>query len=96
MAKALKKFKVQLYPAHKSHGGYFCFSFQVCGGDIYPTKTFEAASVKDVLEIVTGFARDHKAACHAAVNCLSKPKPPGFDAATERLYFNMDKAEVRS
>lgn len=94
MAK-LRKFKARLYPAHKSRGGFYCFSFHVCGGDIYPTKEFEAASVRDVLEIVTSFAREHGAACHASISCLSKPKPPGFDAATEHLYFNMTKAETR-
>jgi hypothetical protein len=92
----LRKFTVKLYPAHKSHGGYYCFSFQVCGGDVYPSRTFEAATVRDVLDIVASFARDHGAACHASVSCQSKPKPAGFDAATERLYFNMDKAAVKA
>lgn len=93
----LRKFTVWLYPAHKSRAGYPCFSFDVCGGsDVYPFKTFEAATVKDVLNIVASFARAHGAPCHASVTCLSKPKPPGFDVATSLLYFNMDKAAVKA
>jgi hypothetical protein len=82
----LRKFTVKLYPAHLSTSGFRCFSFDVCGGK-YPTKEFEAAGLGDALSIVTSFA---------SLTCLSKPKPAGFDAAADKLYFNMDRAETRA
>lgn len=91
----LRKFRVSLYPAHLSTTGFRCFSFDVCGGT-YPTKDFEAAGLGDALSIVTSFAMAHGKPCYASVNCLSKPKPPGFDAATDKLYFHMDKAKTHA
>jgi len=91
----LRKFTVKLYPAHLSTSGFRCFSFDVCGGK-YPTKEFEAAGLGDALSIVASFAMSHGNACYASLTCLSKPKPAGFDAAADKLYFNMDRAETRA
>jgi hypothetical protein len=91
----LRKFRAVLYPAHLSTSGFRCFSFDICGGT-YPTRTFEAAGLGDALSIVASFAVSHGQPCYVSLHCLSKPKPPGFDAAADKLYFNMDKAAVKA
>lgn len=87
----LKKFKVVLHPAKRERG--FTQTTMDLFGAVNPTLVFEAQNTTAVIEIVTKFAVEHGKPCAAHVHCLSKPKPSGFDKATEQLYYNLDNAE---
>ena len=86
-----RQYEVTLYPAH-IEGGFIVTKFQICG-DTYPTRSFEAAGIPDMLGQVERFAMEHGESCRASVRCLSARKPPGFDKATDDLYFNLKEAE---
>ena len=45
--------------------------------------------MEDLVDQVTHFAIEHGEGCNASVRCLAKRKPPGFNKATENLYFNL-------
>ena len=81
------EYKVTLYPAHKD-GGFVVTKYDIFGG-IYPSKEFTAAGMDDLVDQVTHFAMEHGEGCNASVRCLARRKPPGFNKATENLYFNL-------
>ena len=90
MAK-IRKFKVTLYPAHKERGFITTkFSF----GQTYPNKQITAAGMSDLIGQVTTFANEHGEGCRASVTCVEGRKPPGFNKATEKLYFNLKELEA--
>lgn len=88
----LRTFRVTLYPAHRSYGA-ICWTMDVFGGT-YPRQEFHALSTESAIALAEAFATAHGEACHISLQCLSKPKPPRFDALTKGLFANLDKAET--
>jgi hypothetical protein len=90
--KTLKTFRCTLYPAYRSFGA-ICWTMDVFGGT-YPREEFHALSTESAITLAEAFATQHGKACYISLQCLSKPKPPRFDALTKGLFANLDKAEV--
>lgn len=86
-----REYQIRLYPAHKD-GGFVVTKFTFTKS--YPGKTIQAAGMPDLLEQVTLFAMEHGEGCQASVRCLAPRKPPGFKAATEGLYFNLQERSL--
>lgn len=90
MAKSIN-YRVKLYPAHKD-GAFTVTKFEVFG--TYPQKDITAAGMPDLINQVSAFANRHGQGCRASVRCLAPRKPPGFDKATEDLYFNLEERSI--
>lgn len=80
-------YTITLHPAHKD-GGFVVTTYDIFGGT-YPTANITAAGMDDLVTQVTQFAMEHGEGCSASVRCLAPRKPPGFNKATENLYFNL-------
>ena len=81
-----RDYQVTLYPAHRD-GAFVVTKFTMM--DSYPQKQLQAAGMDDLINQVTQFATAHAESCRASVRCLAARKPPGFQRATEDLYFNL-------
>lgn len=93
MAK-MRKFRVSLNPAKRT--GMGSIETHITFGDKSPTKTFEASSAIEAGEIARDFALEHGEPCAIFLQCLSKPKPPGFDKMRDQFkyrYANLDGPE---
>lgn len=89
----IRQYRVTLHPA-KRRGDFV--ETRVDIRKAYPEKIIDAAGVPDLIRQVTAFAEEHGEGCAASVRCLAARKPPGFDKATRRLYFNLDNPENSS
>ncbi len=85
----INPYSVTLYPATRERG-FIRTSFTFGEMDKYPQKAFTADSVAHMVAAVTAFAEKHGEPCYASVRCHAARKPPGFDKATDSLYFNLD------
>ena len=86
MAK-MRTYSVTFHPA-KRDGAFVSTSFVLTAN--YPRETFQAASVSEVVKKVEALAQG-RGGCRAYVDApRGERKPPGFDAATAKLYFNLD------
>ena len=81
-------YKVTLYPAHKE-GAFVVTKFEMLKS--YPERQITAAGMDDLTDQVTHFTMEHGEGCRASVTCLARRKPPGFNKATEDLYFNLEE-----
>ena len=91
MAKPIN-YKVTLHPAHRE-GRFVTTTVDIFGGT-YPEKHITAAGMPDLVAQITDFANEHGEGCSAFVKCLAPRKPPGFKAATDRLYFNLEEKPI--
>ena len=87
MAKSID-YRITLYPVQKD-GGFVVTSFVMMGD--YPEHQIRAAGMADLIAQVTEIALAHGEGCSASVRCLAPRKPPGFKAATQNLYFNLEE-----
>lgn len=94
-----RQFSAALYPAFRcKHGGGIMTRMTIGltreSEDNGARATFEASTTAEVISAVQRLAQTYGKACHASVQVVEGRKPTGFDAATEGLYFNLDRAEV--
>ena len=86
-----KSFTVTLYPAEIT-GAFITTKFSF--GDNLHKQHIQASSIPEMLAQVATIATESGTGTHARVKCNEKRKPNGFDAATKKLYFNLDRETV--
>lgn len=89
----MRNYMITLYPAEVDRG-FLVTKFRIT--DTHPTKHLEAAGISDLLDQVEHYAMEHGEPCRASVRCLSDRKPPGFDRATQDLFFNLPTRALAS
>lgn len=93
MAKT-KRYQITLnHVSRSTHNPDILLTTFTIGGAPLPRRVIEADKLADVLAQADAFAAEHGEACNVAIRCLDPPKPAGFDAATRRLFRNIERAE---
>lgn len=89
-----KKFRVSLYKA-KEDNGFISIELDLGGRNGLPQRVPVEGTLNDALAVARRLANEYGKPCQASISVAKgERKPPGFDAVTRGLFFNMDKAEA--
>ena len=86
----MKRFTVKLVPIKDQGNGGYSFDFM----DMMKADKIEveAETVPALLAKVNEMGEAHDGPCSAAVSCLEKRKPAGFDRGTRNLTYGLGAA----
>lgn len=89
----LKRAEVTFIPAHRRESGMVEIRYGSLLHAKHPTRTLEFANVDDLTTKIAATAGEFDGGRYADVTLLDGiRKPPGWDAKTRRLFFNLEAA----